>query len=266
MRTKAFNFQIFLEFITYIVFSGLIFYLVKSGKYLSYVTPRTKPYLYFTAIIILIWACAGLRRLFRPQYKTRMAHCLVLVIPIIFILLPHTAISASDISSGYIGGNTLKTISGNNSNEPSSDTEETQSQSSEQNEKSDNLPGYDAKSKTITVDDQLFYLWVSEIFANMEKYEGFQITVKGYVYNDSETMASTEFAAARLLMSCCVADLVPYGIVCEYDKAQELEIGTWITVRGVIQIGQYDGMEEPQIAVTEISPAQKPDEEYIYPF
>ncbi len=44
MRAKAFNPQIFLEFLCYSVFAGLMLYLAGSGKYLSYVTPRMAPF------------------------------------------------------------------------------------------------------------------------------------------------------------------------------------------------------------------------------
>ncbi|MDR2606439.1 MAG: DUF1980 domain-containing protein, partial [Oscillospiraceae bacterium] len=100
-QPKAFNPQIFLEFLCYSIFGNLMLYLVRSGAYLSYVTPRMKPYLYFTAIIMLIWACIGLSRLFRPQHKVRSNHCFVLAIPILLLLLPHSPISLADISGSY---------------------------------------------------------------------------------------------------------------------------------------------------------------------
>ncbi|HBC93948.1 MAG TPA: TIGR03943 family protein, partial [Pelotomaculum sp.] len=107
MQARAFNPQIFLELLCYSTFGGLMFHLVDSEKYLSYVTPRMKPYLYFTAIVMLIWACVGLGRLFRPQHKIRSAHCFVLVFPILLLLLPHNPLSTADLSDRYIGGKTF---------------------------------------------------------------------------------------------------------------------------------------------------------------
>lgn len=105
MRARAFNPQIFLETLCYCVFGGILLYLVSSGKYLSYVTPRMKPYLYFTIIVMGIWTLTGLARVFRPQHKLRASHCFVLAIPILLLLLPHSPLSAADFSGNYIGGN-----------------------------------------------------------------------------------------------------------------------------------------------------------------
>lgn len=324
MKMKAFNAQAFLEFLCYSVFAALIIDLANSGKYLNYVTPRMKPYLYFTAAVMLVWVCLGLRRLFRPQHKIRSAHCFVLAIPILLLLLPHSPISASDLSSGYSGGSVLSGLSDKNpysltgaapktqapsdsrpesgpsDDQPadsagpdtskevpvaegspesgrtsdSPDTTASDSQEEGTPDASDNTQGDDSILKEyglktengmITVGDEEFYPWLAEIYTNMDKYEGYKIKVKGFVFKDAETMKANEFVPARLLMSCCVADLVPCGIICEYDKASELKEDTWVTVEGVIHVSEYEGQPEPQIAVTKISLAEKPEQEYIYP-
>ncbi|MPW24949.1 hypothetical protein GC105_03995 [Alkalibaculum sp. M08DMB] len=72
-----------------------------------------------------------------------------------------------------------------------------------------------------------------------------------------------EFIPDRMMMCCCVADLIPVGVICKYDKVSELKVDTWVTVEGVIHIGQYMGYDEPQIKVTKISPAEKPKQDYL---
>lgn len=126
-------------------------------------------------------------------------------------------------------------------------------------------PGLNIKNKKITIRDEDFALWISELFINMEKYEGYQISVKGFVFRDPETMSNNEFVPARLMMSCCTADLAPFGLICKYDKVAELKEDAWITVEGIIHIGKYLDQDEPQITVTKISPAEKPEQEYVYP-
>ncbi|TGE34792.1 TIGR03943 family protein [Desulfosporosinus fructosivorans] len=104
------------------------------------------------------------------------------------------------------------------------------------------------------------------VYTAMEKYEGYQITLKGFVFSDPTTMKDNEFVPARLAMSCCVADLMPCGIICQYNKASQLTADTWVTVEGIIHIEKYMDDNEPAITVTRISPAEKPKAEYIYPF
>ena len=76
--------------------------------------------------------------------------------------------------------------------------------------------------------------------------------------------SETEFIPARLLMVCCAADLVPYGLVCRYDKISELENGTWLTVTGTLAVRDYRGSPEPQIDVEKLEPAEAVDA-YLYP-
>ncbi len=99
---------------------------------------------------------------------------------------------------------------------------------------------------------------------NIDKYIGFKISIKGFVYKDLE-LDEDEFVPARLMMTCCAADLSPCGFVCKYNKASELEGDTWVTVEGTIIKKERNGIEDPQIDVNNISSAD-PTEDYIYPY
>lgn len=46
LRGKGINVQVLTECICYLLFGFLLFHLTYSGRYLNYVTPRMKPYLY----------------------------------------------------------------------------------------------------------------------------------------------------------------------------------------------------------------------------
>lgn len=282
MRAKAFNFQIFIEFLCYCIFAALMIYLVNSGTYLTYVTPRMKGYFYFTAIVMSLWACTGLFRLFTPQYKVRSGHCFILVIPMALLLLPRSSLSISDLSGNYVGGgNTFSTPPKSSGIEseiiiPDEDPYiidnnlpivEDPIGIEDYNEQIA-LPGLDTENKKITVANEDFGDWLFEIYLNMEKYEGYTIEMTGFVFKDSEFFKDDEFVPARLMMSCCIADLSTAGILSKYDKAQELTPESWVTIEGTLFTGtyEYDGheFEEPQINVTKVSPAD-PVEDYIYP-
>ena len=293
---KVLNPQVFLELSCYVTFAVLMVYLVSSGSYQSYVTPRMVPYLYFTAAVMVIWSGLALAGLFRPQHKIRVGHCFVLAIPIMFLLLPHSPLSASDLSSAYWRGSaslgrpfseswTGVTSSenplGGNSNLAASQGVLPTSGSSldsgsaegsagptvpQADENALSLPGLDTKNKKIVVRDEDFSLWLTELYSAPENYEGYQISIKGFVFRDPKTMQDNEFVPARLAMSCCVADLTTCGIVCRYAEASQLKADTWVTVEGVIHREKYQDDYEPVITATGISAAEKPKEEYIYPF
>jgi putative membrane protein len=312
MRAKSFNPQILLEFLCYASFATLMVYLIKSDKYLSYVTPRMAPYLYFTAIVMSIWALVSLGRLFRPQHKVRSMHCLVLAIPILLLLLPYSPLTASEISSNYSGGNSFASQLGEQkplpenadviipSSKPneSSVPDGTKGQPSESTvpiesidpientnpietipttkpdepnawDSPNALPGLDMANKKITVSNDDFGMWLSEIYMNMAQYEGYTIVMTGFVFKDSAMLGEDTFSPARLMMSCCVADLQPAGLLCKYDKISELEQDSWVTVEGTLFIGVYEygdqQYDDPQIKVTKITPAEAVDG-YVYPY
>ena len=127
------------------------------------------------------------------------------------------------------------------------------------------LHGYDEVNRTITVRNDEFYEWLIAIFENLSKFEGYQITMTGAVYQDPALFAKNEFVPARLVMACCVADLAPCGVICVYDKADDLALDSWVTVTGTLHKGQYQGQDEPQIHVLSIVPAE-PVEGYIFPY
>lgn len=289
MKGKMLNQQVFLEILCFFVFSGLLIYLVASGGYLNYVTPRMKPYLVFAAIVMAIWALSDLGQLLRPQYKVRTAHCFVLVIPFLLLMLPHDALTVSDLSGEFTGTN----MTGRSSSEtdtsaltddrndtlsdsitvidPQSDTTVPTQVGSADAEGS--LPavlsGLDTGKKTIVISNDEFGLWMSELYMNMRQYEGYTVTMTGFVFKDSEAFGRDEFVPARMMMACCAADLTIAGVVCKYDRANELEAETWVTVEGILSIGtyEYNGQtyEEPQLRVTDIAAAEAV-EGYVYPY
>lgn len=294
MQAKAFNSQVFLETLCNFIFAALVIYLLNSGNYLLYVTPRLRPYLIFAAILASVWALYGLSRLFRPQHLIRSAHCFVLMIPVLLLLLPHGTMSAADISTGYTGAGALipDSSGGISSGQPSSPNQNSgyiadSSPDAESSSPDDTaLPqddgssssdvaaspyvadihgGLDEKNKKITISNEDFYPWIAEIYSNIDKYAGYQITVTGFVFKGQEYFEENEFVPARLAMTCCTADLSPVGLLCKYDKVAELESEQWITVEGVLHKGQYNGQDEPQLTVTNITPAEEV-EGYVFPY
>lgn len=321
MKTKRVNSQALIEAACCILFAVGIFYLVSSGKYLSYVTPRMKPYLYLTSVAMLLWAAASLAGLFRFQYRKRPAHCFLLLLPILLLALPHGEIGMSNLSgsAGLLTGTSIGGLAGAGGGgkipggatgaQPESSEADGNPDAAEDSVPAQTpgvsetptpsvpqagtaqrgdpgtsdapapdvyqstnvygelvaLHGYDAKNKTITVSNDEFYNWVGACNTDLDQLEGFQITMTGAVFKDPSVFAENEFVPARLVMTCCVADLSPSGIVCNYDKASDLESDAWVTVTGTLYRGQYQGQEEPQIKVTSIKPAE-PVKGYIFPY
>ena len=84
----AVNIQALVECTCYLIFGILLFYLTYSGKYLKYVTPRMKPYLYGLSVLMFIWTLAEGRFLLIPRYKARIARSFIFIIPILLMVIP----------------------------------------------------------------------------------------------------------------------------------------------------------------------------------
>jgi putative membrane protein len=300
----SFNSQAFLESSCCLAFSALVTQLIVSGQYLDYVTPRMKPYLWFAAAVMLVWSCVGFGRLLTPQNKTRSARCFALTIPILLLLLPHRPLSVADLSFSFARGNSFGSQlarSGTDALSPSLDGYRSdlsiadgltydslyagefdgevaadsldlfgapgdlgERYDVQANVSAAELSGLDPSTKTITVDNGEFYQWIEEIFTNPDQYAGFSIKMTGFVFKDPEVFLPDEFVPARLVMSCCVADLIPLGMICKYEKNEELLDESWVTVEGVIVITEENGYREPQARITGVSPAEE-IKGYIYP-
>lgn len=298
MKRKIVNHQAVIETACFVLFGITMLCLLCSGQYLSYVTPRMAPYLCFTAVVMGVWAVVSLKGLFQIVYKKRTGHYFILLIPVMLFLLPHQGMEVANLSGttglltgSAIGspveptetmpsdqGSVIQTEEPEPMQGPSSPEPPSEEIISEQESPSSDvymsinvygeplaLHGYDGENRTITVSNEEFYDWLCELFLNMEKLEGFQVTMTGAVYKDPALFAENEFVPARLVMSCCVADLAPCGVVCQYDKADELEYNSWVTVTGTLHRGQYQGQDEPQIQVETIVPAE-PVEGYLFPY
>ena len=245
--------QALLEAACCLSFAAMILYLAVTGGYLPYVPPRCAWYLYFTVGVMAIWGIFGLLRRTRSVQRMRTAHCLTLAIPILLLLLPHSAVTSSSLSSGYVGATN-----------PGTTTQQAQQLPSQSEPAYGSLTGLDEANKTITVSDSEFYLWISALYENPQKYDGYHIRMTGYVFRDSTQMKDNEFVPARLMMTCCVADLTPVGLLCQYDKTGELKADSWVTAEGTLHYEDYQGSPEPQITVTAITPA-KEVVGYLYP-
>jgi putative membrane protein len=277
MKRGALNPQAALEITCLLAFSGALIYLALSGAYLSYVAPRVKPYLFFSAGALLVCAVFSATRLFRPQYRRRSAHCFLLAIPVLLVLLPHEQIST--VSSGGLltGGSAFGGADGQppaiSSSAPSSSLESPETAAEDgvytmegaSGQVIGYLHGYDAEAKTVTIPDSEFYNWCSELFLYPDRFEGFEVTITGFVLKDIPSLNADEFVPARLMMSCCAADLSPCGIVCKYDGVAGLAADSWVTVTGVLQVGSFEGAPEPQLHVSSIEPAEEITD-YVYPY
>lgn len=291
LKGKGINVQALTESACYLFFGILLFRLTVTGGYLSYVTPRMKPYLYGLSALMVLWAAMGAGRIFRPKYKGRLFHCLVLGIPILILTVPPAPPAGSaaikNYSSSSIPGSASEGAgidSGSTSEQETSgfdyyedetaaeeqvdsaggntdDAGQTQSQQPELL-KGAGLNGLDDTARTITIADDDYYAWMTELGAHADKYQGYTVTMKGFVFLDLENRQENEFALVRLSMWCCSADMAPMGLMAYDLKGLNFKENDWVTVTGKLSV--KDGY--PTIDAETMVAAEKPEQEYVYPY
>lgn len=256
MKKQGFDAAAYIEVICYFLMSLILFFIVKEEIYLHYVTAKMKGYLYFSSGVFFIWGVIAIPRIRVAKYKKEAGHCLVLVILIVLLLLPNKTLTGVEGIGEYIGASAIGLIEGHSSSTASDSMDTTQQGYS--------LSGLDTIHKKIEVTDATYFMWITELFSNCTKYEGYEISFEGRIYKNEKMNAKNEFATVRLLMSCCAVDIIPYGPVCEGIDVTRLEENTWVTVEGRITCRQGGKEMEPCIRVLGIRRTAPPKQEYIY--
>lgn len=271
LQGKGFNLEAFTKSTCYLIFGILLFRLTYTRTYLNYVTPRMKPYLYGLSAFMVLWAVMNGKNLFKPRYKNRMHHCLVLIIPILLLAVPPAPPGAGAMIKNYSDSSIPMAPEDESTNEADStqaaDSYDEAGEEQVQPAKEETLPAQDLKglneeTKTITIGDEDYYTWMILLGTNGENYQGYTITMKGFLFLDMEDRKENQFALVRLSMWCCAADMTPIGLLVDYEGSLPFKENDWITVTGTIKV--TDGY--PVIKAEKIEAAQKPEEEYVYPY
>ena len=126
------------------------------------------------------------------------------------------------------------------------------------------LNGLDEDTKTITIADEDYYTWMYELSSFYEKYEGYTVVMKGFIYKDPEIEKISDFALVRLSMWCCAADLSPIGFLVDCSGTLDFKEDDWVVVKGTLE-ASADG-ETLMLKAQSIDKAEKPATEYVYPY
>lgn len=276
IKGKGINLQILAECFCYLLFGGLLFDLTYSGRYLDYVTPRMKPYLYGLSMLMFLWTAAAGRYIFTPQHRVKLARTFVFIIPILLLAVRPAVPDGSSMVRNYSNSSTSM-AAGNSSSQNQGDsqvpiseeetdeyTEETSDQPAVNETPKYTLNGLDEESKTITIADKDYYAWMYELSSFYKKYKGYTVVVKGFIYRDSEVAKQGDFALVRLSMWCCAADLSPLGFLVNNAGTMDFKDNDWVVVTGKLGISE-DG-NSIMIKAHNIVAAVKPEEEYVYPY
>ena len=99
---------------------------------------------------------------------------------------------------------------------------------------------------------------------NIDLYIGKKISFNGFVYRVSD-FNNNQFVLSREMLINSSTQSVIVGFLSEYNNANELKDGEWITVYGEIIKGKYHG-DMPILKIHKLEIIDKPTkDEYVYP-
>ena len=123
----------------------------------------------------------------------------------------------------------------------------------------DNFP----KNSIANIESNEYTNILKQVYDDVDTYVGQSINFTGYVYKLYD-LKDSEFVLARDMIINSDSQSVVVGFLCSYEKAKDLQEGTWINVTGEIIKGYYHN-EIPVIDINKIVETQKPEDEFVYP-
>lgn len=214
-KRNRITFAKILESFVLLCLAAVIATVTLSGQYTLFTTPRAFAYLIIAAVLLLVLAFCAALGWFDVSARDSWKILVSLALPALLIIIPLQ--SSQRFSSGgfdrYAGGRAIA-IRRHNSR----------------------LSGLSEKSREIKVKNDDFGLWYDEIDHNISKYEGYTVTITGFVSRDT-TLGANQFRLSRQLMSCCILDMSPFGLVASYKNANKLREHEWVMLRARVSRG-----------------------------
>lgn len=108
--------------------------------------------------------------------------------------------------------------------------------------------------------------WLTEFqnVPNAAAFTGEEADVTGFVYRDDRFAPGT-FLLARYVVSCCVADASPVGLIVQAEEADSLAADQWVQITGRFEPGTFEEQEVPLLIAGEVTPTERPSQPYLYP-
>ena len=98
---------------------------------------------------------------------------------------------------------------------------------------------------------------------NINTIAGEEAHVIGFVYRD-ERFAPNTFMVSRFVLSCCVADAAPVGLVVQTPNAADFADDVWVDVHGRFQPGTFNNTTMPILIADTIEKTDTPAQPYLY--
>lgn len=115
------------------------------------------------------------------------------------------------------------------------------------------------------IEDNNYTNILQAVHDNLDSYIGMKIKFTGYIYRLID-FEENQFVLARdMFINEQKTQSVVVGFLCKYKDAKSFDDGTWVTVTGTIEKGEYHNEEIPIIKISDIQEANEPEEIFVNP-
>jgi uncharacterized repeat protein (TIGR03943 family) len=118
------------------------------------------------------------------------------------------------------------------------------------------------KEDKIVITENGFSELLSTLNAYKPYFVGKTMQVSGFVYRE-KGLQRNQIILSRLLLSCCSADAVPFGVLVQSDEIVGYNTNMWLTITGTLTLVSYKGLDELTILPESIVRMKKPKSAYI---
>ena len=129
----------------------------------------------------------------------------------------------------------------------------------------DPLP-FDINAPIVEVKDEDFGLLYLDAMDKPSNYDGKTIRFKALVAS-SPRFPRGSFVGGRFAMACCAEDIQYVGFMCRWKRADSVKNKGWYMITAEVKAERdkmFGGETGPMLYVTEVKPAEKPQEETVY--
>jgi uncharacterized repeat protein (TIGR03943 family) len=106
--------------------------------------------------------------------------------------------------------------------------------------------------------------WLNDFqHQDVTAFVGQEAHIIGFVYRDDRFTADT-FMIGRFVLSCCVADAAPIGLVVQTADSAQFPDDQWVDVTGHFIVGTFDGIAMPILVADTVIETEPPAQPYLY--
>ena len=272
-QRSRFNWETAVKALILLGFSGMLLYLVVSGRIRMYVNPRFAILSGIAAAALFLMFVVQLLHPPEPHHahdcccqeddNPKWGYAIFIVPLVLFLILPNATLDASLAANRGLGLNSAGAASGvaaSNSNQAAANGGNSLGSGALNSIQDSDID----QGGLIQMSDANFVRVVTTLNQSPERYAGREIAMLGFVSREND-FAPQEFGLIRFVITCCTADASPGGFICQLQDAAKYKDGTWLEIRGTIEPGSYEGQSLPMIQVSSVKQAVQPSDPYVYP-